>query len=489
MEHDDKNAFVIGEKYEVVRELGCGGAGKVYLVRDRKLDKEWVAKRVRKNCPGIEQLVLARLDGSAFPRIVDVAEEEACRYLVMDRIEGETLARKMERTGPLPAEETARIGIALCEAIGKLHKMQPTLLYLDCKPSNIMLDRDGKLWLVDFGSVVEQREAQGEPIAASPGYAAPEQFGYGVCRTGTDKESDAGLQKETMSLRRADVRSDVFGLGRTLYALLVGKDISRPPYAALGLGDCVPQVPQKLVKIVEKCMEEQPDRRYQTMEAVSDALKAFLEEEGKSRPIKALLPLGTFFLLALTVWCAWIFYGQALRYGGVKKPLISLFCMIFFAAAAWLWQNLMVEKKLRTEPFYEPLQNVIRTEKEPGRWLIGFLLGIIFFMAPVEKVIARTKLPAKDMQETVAFGEMAQNGEKLPLILRDKQMRKLLVRNGAVLETGSSCYLELDPAQFETDAVLEICVTAREIPEKDREEDIVREYRFLYRPAERGKGG
>ena len=147
----------IGGKYEILKESGKGGAGKVYQVMDLKLGKTWAAKRVLKTVPRQEQQALSRLENSAFPRIVDTVEEGCYRYLIMDWIEGESLEKRLKREGALEAGEAVRIALAICRALEALHAMQPPLLYLDCKPSNIMTDGEGKLWLVDFGSAVENR--------------------------------------------------------------------------------------------------------------------------------------------------------------------------------------------------------------------------------------------------------------------------------------------------------------------------------------------
>ena len=149
---------------------------------------------------------MGKLADSAFPGIVDVVEQEEERFLIMEWIEGETLAVQMERDGAFAEETVIEIGICLAKAIQKLHQMQPPLLYLDCKPSNVMKDSDGKIRLIDFGSALEAHTPVTKGISASPGYAAPEQ-----------------LSRETEK-RCVDVRTDVFGLGRTLYALLCGAD-------------------------------------------------------------------------------------------------------------------------------------------------------------------------------------------------------------------------------------------------------------------------
>lgn len=419
---------IIGGKYELGERLGKGGAGSVYRVYDVKLDKIWAAKRVKKENPGMEERILGKVDGKLFPRIVDVVEERNDKYLVMDWIDGETLAQRLEKRGEFSGREAAETGIAICDALQALHEMQPTLLYLDCKPSNIMVDKDGRLWLIDFGSAVECEEMNAVPIAASPGYAAPEQCAADDSR------------------RSADVRSDVFGLGRTLYALLGGPDPGRPPYGACRISVCNPKAPAKLVKIVERCMEVKPEQRFQTIQAVKDALAEFLEEE---KPFHCAGPgrkAVTWLLLLLTVWRARIFYGlTGLPQKTAAEAVRALFWMVASACAAACWRRFAVEKDGRGGLACETVYSIVRTQKKAGKWLLALMVGLSALAAPALLGSVR----AKELSKTS------------PVMLRDGQMRRLLVRDGAVLRTWNPVYMEINPSLFETQEELEIKVTAR----------------------------
>lgn len=443
-ERKEETVF-IGEKYEVCGRLGQGGGGQVYRVYDRRLDKYWAAKRVRKDCPGMEDRVLGRVSQGAFPRIVDIVEEENSRVLIMDWIEGETLQKKLERTGAFSVGETVQTGIALCDALCILHTMQPPLLYLDCKPSNIMADKEGKLWLIDFGSAVAYEQDSAEPIAASFGFAAPEQM------------------KRRKEDRRVDVRTDVFGLGRTLYALLTARDLTRPPYAACRLQDCNAGIPDKLAGIVERCVEERPEERFQTIWAVKEALQEFAASEKRKHSLRRLFPAVTLLLLGMTIWQACLFYKEVSAVQmDQNRALWSLARMLFFAGNAALWQRLSAERIPKAA--YEPLQSVLRTEKKPGRWLFLLLAGMLLLPALPGQALAR---------------ESENRKEGFPLILRDHRMRKLLVKEGTVLETAEKLYLELDPVSFVPGKEVEIRMTVRET-----ESGWTSEYRLRYCPRE-----
>lgn len=471
-----KSPDLIGGKYEIAGNAQKGGSGEVFRVYDHRLQKIWAAKKVSKECPGMEASALGKLSPDCFPRIVDVVEEADCRYLIMDWIEGESLQDRLKREGAMAEEEAIAVGTALCDAIGVLHRMQPPLLYLDCKPSNIMTDQSGKLWLIDFGSALESAEPEVEPFSGSFGYAAPEQFG--LC---------AGK-------RRADVRSDVYGLGRTLYALLSGMDPAKPPYGACPLRDCNPEASPGLIKIVERCVREQPEERFQTMEAVKNALLALKEKKRGTALRHYAASSGTWLLLGLTLWRAWIFYERLNEpTSGIREKLLSLFSVILFAAAAHLWQHFAVEQaycsRCRWEA--EPIQSVLRTEKKAGRWLFAFLLcccicgtsvvgqdGLTAGAVHAQERIDGNAAEKEKLKSSAGAQDTAgPEAVKLPIILRDAKMRKLLIRDGCALKSNEPVFLELVPEAFMADQEVEICVTATM-------DGTVQEYRFWYEPGQ-----
>ena len=167
---------LIGGRYEYRRSLGKGGNGKVFLCFDTKLQKEWAMKELyvfkevglqgldeeesatnRKNA-SLEMLqtaeleVLKTISCNLFPRIVDIVEEEDKRYLVMDYVEGMTLKEKMQRQ-KVTEKEVYTWAVQIAKALLYLHQMSPRILYMDCKPENIILTPQGEIRLVDLGSV------------------------------------------------------------------------------------------------------------------------------------------------------------------------------------------------------------------------------------------------------------------------------------------------------------------------------------------------
>ena len=425
----------IGEKYRIKEVLGSGGTGTVFQVYDERLDKIWAAKRVQKHSPITEGLMLGRLDGSLFPRIVDIVEEKDCRFIIMDWVDGETLEQRMNKRGSFSVEEAVKTGAELCKAIEALHKMRPPCLYLDCKPSNIMMDKNGKLWLIDFGSAMELGGYEAVPMSVSPGYSAPEQF------------------HRNAEKRKVDERSDIYSIGRTLYALLTGQNLACPPYGAYRLCECRPEIPERLQEIIEKCCSSRPEKRWQTVSALRKELEDTLTEKKCVSWRRILVNAMMALSLGMTAWCAKRFFSMV-QSSDVKtvqslEALGELVLAVLFLLICEKWRTFLKEKDM---PKYEEIQSVLRTEKKPGKWIFpgiitGILLGRLWMPTAVQ---AAENICDTIMQESV----------KSPVILRDSCMRKLLVREGTVLISESSVYLEITPESFETEEELEFCITA-----------------------------
>lgn len=403
---------MIGEKYRIIKEAGAGGGGRIFKVYDCKLDKIWAAKRIDQKMESLEEQVLQSVEALYFVRIVDRIEQEGEVFLIMDWVDGESLQQRIDRQGALPVSKAVGIGIAVCTALEQLHTMEPPVLYLDCKPSNIMLGQDGRVLLVDFGSAVRCDEKRAIPIAASPGYAAPEQHRQG-------------------NLRWADQRSDIYGLGKTLYAALGGQCPDRPPYGALPLRRVNAAVPTELVRIVEKCCEERPEKRFQTAAALRMALKGY----GKIQRRRTWIWRGIgAVILCMLLASAWELASAILQMssvGHLKRGMIWL-------TAAWALQWTAGKHFDSRGPKWEMKESVLRTMKKQGIWILPFLL--LFWLSPLPGWAA-----SEDSGQL--FG------------LRDEQFRKLLVREGAVLEAVDSIFIELDPELFEKGQVYEISVT------------------------------
>lgn len=264
--------------YVVERELGRGGMGKVCVARHREFDRRVALKLLLNDKdPTPEQLArferegqaLAILDHPNVVRVFEAGHAGRVSYLALELVEGEALDALLKRGSSLAPEEAVRVTLGLCEALGHAHERG--VLHRDLKPANVLLDTTGRPRLTDFGLAL-QLDAEQERLSrtgqtlGTPAYMAPEQ---------------AAGEKQ-----RIDARTDVYGLGATLYALLTGlppfraksqmqvitsvlRNMPEPPSAH------VPELDPALDAIVLKCMAKKRLDRYPSMEDLAADLRAF----------------------------------------------------------------------------------------------------------------------------------------------------------------------------------------------------------------------
>lgn len=161
---------LVDGKYKILNRIGQGGMSVVYLAMNERANKQWAVKEVKKD--GVQDFELVRQGLTAetdllkklhhpnLPSIVDVIDGEGTFLIVMDYVEGKTLARILKESGAQSQEEVTRWAEQLCDVLGYLHSRQPPVIYRDMKPSNIMLRPDGRVMLIDFGTAREFKEGE-----------------------------------------------------------------------------------------------------------------------------------------------------------------------------------------------------------------------------------------------------------------------------------------------------------------------------------------
>ena len=272
-----QSGAIVGGRYAVRRQIGRGGTSTVYLVEDLGLGKEWAMKvmdgggmtSAQRRQMASEISVLRKLSHPNLPRIVDAIEINGKICLFMDYIEGVTLRQLTEKYGALDEETVVGWALELTDVLSYLHGFYPPIIYRDLKPGNIMLKKDGRVVLFDFGIAREYKEAGAKDTTClgTVGYAAPEQFG---------------------GKGQSDERTDIYGLGATLYHLLTGADPSQPPYEMIPVRRIRPGLSGGLEKVILTCTKRNPDERYQNCRELQEALRsyrqmddAFLRQEKK----------------------------------------------------------------------------------------------------------------------------------------------------------------------------------------------------------------
>jgi Tol biopolymer transport system component len=261
--------------YQIVAPLGAGGMGEVYRALDPRLGRE-VAVKVLPAGLGDDPERRARFEREArtvgalnHPHICvlhDLGREGNVDYLVMELVEGETLAQRLER-GPLPLSETLRIGAEIADALDCAHRAG--IVHRDLKPANVMLARSGAK-LMDFGLA---RLSGGQPTADSGSQLAT------MTRPVTAEGRLIGtfhyMSPEQLEGREADARSDVWALGATLYEMATGAHAFEGPTTASLIGSIMrdeprpfaeraPASPPALERIVRTCLAKDPNQRWQS---------------------------------------------------------------------------------------------------------------------------------------------------------------------------------------------------------------------------------
>jgi tetratricopeptide (TPR) repeat protein len=254
----------------VLRKLGAGGMGEVYLAEDERL-----GRRVALKCPSDDWLqspdarerlhrearAAARLNDPRIASVYDVLDVGGRPYIVLEHVEGETLSQVLAR-GPLPVERAIAVGIEIAEALQTAHAAG--VIHRDLKPGNVMLTSDGRVKILDFG-LAKTIDAPGGAVTATgqvigtPGYIAP----------------------ELLLGRPADPRTDVYSVGALLYELLTGR-VAVHDHASHGLAALLepvpdirsvsPSIPSAVGDVVMRALAKEPQQRIQSAEELAHAL-------------------------------------------------------------------------------------------------------------------------------------------------------------------------------------------------------------------------
>lgn len=260
---------VIDNKYEILKEIGKGGMSTVYLAMDKRLNKQWAVKELRR-IPGnennkilvksliIEANMMKKLDHPSLPRVVDIIDNGQTIYVIMDYIEGESLKTVLSVSGAQSQKKVVEWAKELCEVLRYLHSQKPPIIYRDMKPSNIMLKPEGNLKLIDFGIAREYKQDNLADTVSlgTRGYAAPEQFG---------------------GKGQTDARTDIYCLGVTLYHLITGQNPTEPPYEIYPIRHWNASLSSGLEAIISKCTQLNPEDRYQDCDELMYALEHYNE--------------------------------------------------------------------------------------------------------------------------------------------------------------------------------------------------------------------
>ena len=259
---------ILINRYSVVRKIGQGGMGSVYLVSDKRLHgKYWALKEM--SAPALADLaekqkaieafkleanLLASLSHPNLAKVSDYFELAGKHYLVMDFIAGETLDDLLARcTAPFQEGRVLEWALQLCDVLSYLHNLAPPVIFRDLKPGNIMIDRQNQVRLIDFGIARLFKPGKRRDTASfgTAGYAPPEQYGRG----------------------QTDARSDIYSLAATLHQLLTLRDPGDEPFKFPPARALNRSASQHFSDTLDKALQQDPNQRWQNAAELALALK------------------------------------------------------------------------------------------------------------------------------------------------------------------------------------------------------------------------
>lgn len=252
---------VVDGKYRILKRISRASPVEVYLAMNEHINQICAVKvcgkagknSIVRECILNEALAMMKLDHPAIPRIYDIVEDEDYTYIIREYIQGETLDVILKDYGAQPVDRVVDWSKQLCEVLKYLHGLNPPHIYRDMKPANVLLQPDGKVRLIDFETMrlYDEKKDYDTTVLGTRGYAAPEQYG------------GAG---------QTDARTDIFGLGMTMHYLLTGVNPIDPPYITQPIRKINPELPAQLEVIVQRCIEPDREKRYQTVDSLLRAL-------------------------------------------------------------------------------------------------------------------------------------------------------------------------------------------------------------------------
>jgi eukaryotic-like serine/threonine-protein kinase len=275
--------------YEILSAVGAGGMGEVYRARDKRLDRIVAIKILPGHLADRAELrerferearTIASLNHPHICTLYDIGHQDGIDYLVMEYLEGETLAERLKK-GPLPLVQVLQYAIEIADALDKAHRKGIT--HRDLKPGNIMLTKTGTK-LLDFGLAKLTQETTPANISLSKLPTANDP----VTAQGTIVGTLQYMAPEQLEGKGVDARTDIFAFGVVVYEMATGKKAfeGKSQASVIGailkddpppIGSLQPMTPPALDRVVKKCLAKEPEKRWQGASDLCDELKWIAE--------------------------------------------------------------------------------------------------------------------------------------------------------------------------------------------------------------------
>lgn len=254
---------ILGGTYQIIREIGHGGTGIIYLAEHLRLQKKVVVKKIKDHFVGqvngrAEVDILKRLHHTCLPQVYDFLVIGSSVYTIMEYVEGYDLQQYLDQGYQFPEQTIRQWLLQLSEVLEYLHTQNPPILHSDIKPANLMITPQGTICLIDFNISLDggnTKDVQG----ISPWYAAPEQY-----------EEVQNILYGRESRIVLDGRMDIYSLGATFYRVMTG--LLPSPEGASDILDMDIPYSEGLKAVISKSMKRKPSARFQTAKQMKKAL-------------------------------------------------------------------------------------------------------------------------------------------------------------------------------------------------------------------------
>jgi len=332
--------------YQITEKLGEGGMGVVYKAHDTHLDRfaalkvlppEKVTDPERKRRFIQEAKAASALNHPSIITIYDIDQADGVDYIAMEYVEGKTLDQRIGHRG-LRLNDALKYAVQIADALAKAHSAG--IVHRDLKPTNIMVNEDGVVKVLDFGLAKLTERVQGDETAST---ATIDDEGRPITEEGVIVGTVAYMSPEQAEGKKVDARSDIFSLGSVLYEMVTGQKafqgtskmstlaaiLHQEPKPVSGI---TPAIPAELEKLINRCLRKDPERRWQAMADLKVALQELKEDSDSGRlqtaPAKARLftpvrlLIGAVGVVAVIVLAAAGWYWLA-RHGAEPEALLS----------------------------------------------------------------------------------------------------------------------------------------------------------------------
>ena len=453
--------------YEILAPVGAGGMGEVYKAADTRLNRTVAIKVLPAQFSDSAEMkqrfereaqTIAALNHPHICTLYDVGRQEHADFLVMEYLEGETLAQRLTR-GAIPLDEALKIAIEIADALDKAHGQGVT--HRDLKPGNVMLTQSGAK-LLDFGLAKLKQQPQASRTAT------PRPTASDTTTPGTILGTMQYMAPEQLEGKEADARTDIFAFGALVYEMVAGKRAFDGRSQALLIASIMSADPEPLSKIqpmappaldyvVKRCLAKDPEQRWQSVLEVTCQLQWIAEggnESGATAPIAArqrkLGMLARIALAAVSLLVAVMALPAVRYYQGAEQPEPTRFLVTVpempvpeavSISPDGRWIAYSAGDGASTSLFVRPINSEVPT-KLPGTEGAARLFwspdskSIAFFAAGKLKKVEATGGPPTNICETPDLEGGTWNSEGTIVFASSKGLQRVLAAGGEPVLIG-----------------------------------------------------